>query len=284
MYLFGGFFFLLFNLSFVLSRRNPLNGPYKKLNPDPNLRYNQDPFNLSSEDTAAYTAHEAPSSILSPAGTHDTIRADNLFAPNITGLKGVHPHGDRIRRTLCYCSDHSPGHKHGGGSYYHIEYYNAQLDYTYVVDWTCMHRGPYNKCQDRPKQKDKQCRKIVDGSQQEREFCVRLKPPVIKGWEYRLDGVRRKIGFEDRGLKTSMPKDVVMPVCRTLCDKIVGPAADRDDAFFNGIAYHENSIEDFGVLSDICFDGGPGSTKHGICRNGTFPANTTYGRGGLNEH
>ena len=142
-----------------------------------------------------------------------------------------------------------------------------------------MRRDPGNKCHDKPMKKDTQCRKIYDGSEKLREFCLHLKYGMIWGWEYWLDGERRHVEFEDKVLKTSLPKDLVMPVCRKLCDTFVGPAADRNDAFFNGIAYYKNSIEDFHKLDDICFDDGPGSAGHARCRYGTFPANTTFGRG-----
>ena len=152
MYLLGELFFRLPNLSIFSLLLDPVNGQAATVNPFL-LTYNRNPFNLSSNDTAAYTAPEAPISILNPNATALTISADSIFAPPTTGLKGVHPHGDRVRRTLCYCGNPYSG-TNSGGSYYHAEYYNAQLDYTYTVDWTCVRRDPGNKCHDKPMKKD----------------------------------------------------------------------------------------------------------------------------------
>ena len=279
MYLLGGLFSLLLNLSLFSFLPDPVDGQAATVNPFV-LTYNQDPFNLSSNDTVAYTAPEAPDSILNPNDTALTINADLIFAPHTWGLEGVHPHGDRLRRTLCYCGSPDPGTKNSGGSYYHAEYYNAQLDQTYSVNWTCVHRDTSNKCHDRPKKKDKQCSHIYDGSQKGREFCFHLKSGMIWGWEYWLGGERRHVQFDDKGRKASLSKEVVMPVCRKLCDTFVGPAADKNDAFFNGIAYFKNSIEDFEKLDDICFDGGPGSAGNARCLGGTFPVNATFNREG----
>ena len=247
-------FLLLGSFSLFL---DPVIGQLATVNPYPDAVYNTDPFNLTAEDTAAYTEPKdvtTPNSAPSTAGTFG-----NILAPNITGLKGVHPHGDRLKRTLCYCGDTKLGTKNSGSSYYHVEYYNAELDHSYSLNWTCIHRTDKNACKDKPKVGDKHCRFGDDGH----EFCFEQQAKVVWDSHYWLGGEKRNIPFDKKSMFVATAKDVVMKVCRKMCDDFVGPAADRNDHFFNGIAYYKNSMDEYNVLDDICLHSNLGD---GRCR------------------
>jgi len=205
-----------------------------------------DPFNLPPEATAPYVE------------ASNAVDTKTVLAPNITGLKGVQPHGDRLKRTLCYCSSPVAGTRNSGSSYYHMEYYNSQLDRIHSLNWTCIHRKEDNACKDKPKVHDRQCR-TVDGN----EFCFEQKAKVVSDDKYSFGGSEHPLPFNDQkngpfpapwGSKTSEPRDVITRVCASLCKDFVGHPADPHDEFFNGIAYFKNSIDEFNFLDDICLD------------------------------
>lgn len=68
---------------------------------------------------------------------------------------------------------------------------------------------------------------------------------VVRGDSYWLDGHKRDLAYQDKQLYNLLPKDLAMRVCRKTCVDHIGPSADRGDAFFDGITYFKNSIEEF---------------------------------------
>ena len=244
---------LLLLISFFSLLADLVHGQFTTVDPVSDLVYNLDPFNLTPADTAAYTSPDKPA----PDGIPATRRPVNILSPNITGQKGVHPHGDRLKRTLCYCSSPEAGTRNSGSSYYHMEYYNSQLDQMYTVNWTCMHRTEDNGCKDHHHPKEKHCVKSNGG----KKFCFEQKENVVKADKYWFGGHKRDLPFLAKDVFTTTPRPTVMEVCRDLCDTYIGPPADRNDPFFNGLAFYKNGMDEFHALDDICPDGG----KHGRC-------------------
>ncbi len=222
------------------------------------------PFNLPPDATAPYAegSNVMDANATEPNSPVTTGSPDSILGSDTTGLKGVHPHGDRLKRTLCYCSSTVAETRNSGSSYYHMEYSNSQLDLTHQLNWTCIHRKEDNACEDKPKVHDKQFTTSAHGA----KFCFEQREKVVWDDKYTFGGFERTIPFEvngpfpaPRGSKHSTPKDVVTAVCAKLCEDFVGPPADLHDEFFNGIAYFKNSIDEFYFLDDICLDGGKGN-------------------------